>query len=435
MDTLILSRIQFGLSVGFHFLFPPITIGLTLFIVIFEYLYITNSEDINRRISAFLVKILAVVFAFGVASGIILPLSFGSNWARFSEFAGGFFGLPLALETVTAFTLESVFLGILVFGRGRVSRKLYFIAALCVFAGAHLSAFWIIAANSWMHTPAGFLISDNRVVLVDFFKALFNPSTGIRFLHVLVACWITGSVFVSGIAAWLLYKRKNTTEARKMLSFACVIALVTTIAQPVVGHQQIMQVVRNQPEKDAAYDGVFTSTSGAPLYLFGIPDSKNRTVHYAIGIPGLLSLLETGNAGARIRGLDEFPESEWPPVNVIFTTFHLMVLIGFVLIGTSILAFIFLRTRVIEKYRRFLLLLVFIVPLPHLANELGWIGTEMGRQPWLIYKVLKTAAAQSAAPSSVMVYGSLALLSVVFTLLSVFFLRILFKTVNKGIIS
>jgi cytochrome d ubiquinol oxidase subunit I len=433
MDAATLSRIQFGLSVGFHFLFPPVTLGLTLFIVIFEFFHLRTAAELYRQASSFLVRILAVVFAFGAGTGIILPLSFGTNWARFSEFAGGFFGLPLTLETLTAFTLESVFLGILVFARQRVSRRVYFISAVCVFLGSHLSAFWIVAANSWMQSPAGVEVAGGSVVLVDFWKALFNPSAGIRFLHVLVASWITGGVLVGGIAAWLLYKGRDAEHAKKLLAFSAVIVLVTTLAQPVVGHQQILQVARNQPVKDAAYEGIFKSTDRAPLYLFGIPDREHHAVYFSVGVSDLLSVLESGDIHARFKGLEEYPESEWPPVNVIFTTFHLMVLIGFFLIGTSVATFVLLRRKTLEKHRGYLLFLVLLIPLPHLANELGWIGTEMGRQPWVIYGLLKTAEADSAALTAPAVLVSLIALAALYLALAFLFFRILTGIIRRGI--
>lgn len=432
MNAATLARIQFGLSVGFHFIFPPLTLGLTLLIVIFEFLSLRAAGGDCRQVSSFLVRILAVVFAFGAGTGIILPLAFGMNWSRFSAFAGGFFGLPLTLETVTAFSLESVFLGILVFGRRRVSPTVYFISAVCVFIGSHLSAFWIVAANSWMQSPAGVEVSGGAVVLVDFWRALFNPSTGIRFLHVLVASWITGGVLAGGIAAWLLYKGRDAAQAKKLLAFSAVLVLVTTIAQPVVGHQQILQVARNQPVKDAAYEGIFTSTERAPLYLLGVPDQANHTIHFAAGVSDLLSLLETGNVHARFRGLNDYPEADWPPVNVIFTTFHLMVLIGFFLIAASVITFALLRRRTIEKHRNYLLFLVFLIPLPHLANELGWIGSEMGRQPWVVYGLLRTADANSAAVSAPLVAISLALLAALYIGLTVLFVRILGRVVRGG---
>ncbi len=396
MTEILLSRIQFGVSIGLHYLFPITTLGLTLFIVIFETLYIRKRQDQYRAISTFLVKMLSLIFVAGVATGLMMPFSFGANWARFSTYAGAVLGAMISVEAITAFALESAFISILLFGRARVSPFVYWIAAVLVFVGAHLSGFWIVAANSWMQTPAGFAVEDGRVVLTNLGQAILNHSTLIRFAHVVTAAWVAGAFLVAGVAAYYLARARYEEFSKKILWVALPIALATAVAQPIIGHFHIMEVLHNNPEKDAAYEGIFKSVNGAPLLLFGIPDEKKQVIHFPIGTPYLLSLLESGDPMGHVRGLEEFPRENWPPVNVIFTTFHLMIILGVAMIGVAALGVFLMWRKKLYAARWYLLCLPFLIPIPYLANELGWIGTEMGRQPWIIYGVMRTAEASTS---------------------------------------
>ena len=362
-----------------------------------------------------------------------MPFSFGTNWARFSEFAGGIFGTALAFEAITAFTLEAVFLGILVFGRKLVSKWVFFLSAFFVFFGSHLSAFWIISVNSWMQTPAGFAVENGRAVLVSLKDVVFNPSTIVRFLHVVTACWLSGAVLAAGIAAYFIRKGRTPAASLRLFVVASVIAAVAGLAQPLIGHQQIMSVLHTQPEKDAAYEGIFKTVEGAPLIAFGIPDQENRTIHFAFGMPYMLSFLESWDFKAKVKGLEEYPEKDWPPVNVIFTTFHIMVPIGMVLLATGLLSVYFIRKKTVQNQRWLLTVLTFIIPLPLLANEMGWIGAEVGRQPWVIYKVLRTDQAYSSVLSAGEVAFSLTLLVLIYLALSVLAAYLLRRVVTKGI--
>jgi len=395
MTELMLSRMQFGVSIGLHYLFPITTLGLTLFIVIFETLFITKRLEQYRAISIFLVKMLGLVFVGGVATGLLMPLSMGTNWSRFSIFAGSIVGAIIAVEAITAFALESAFIAILLFGRERVSPRVYWVSAVLVFVGAHLSGFWIVAANSWLQTPAGFAVEEGRLALTSYGQALFNHSTLIRFAHVVTAAWLTGALLVAGIAAYYAARARHAAFAGKLLSVAVPIALVAALAQPVLGHFHILEVLRHNPEKDAAYEGIFKSVNGAPLLAFGIPDEKNQVIHLAVGAPYLLSLLESGDPFSRVTGLEEFPRETWPPANVIFTTFHLMILLSVAMIAVALVGVILMWRKKLTTARWYLLLLPWMIPLPYLANELGWIGAEIGRQPWLIYGVLRTSDAST----------------------------------------
>lgn len=382
---------QFGVSIGIHYLFPITTFGLTLFILIFETLYLVRRQEQDRTISVFLVKTLGLIFVAGVATGLLMPFAIGANWARFSAFAGALLGAVLSVEAITAFALESAFISILLFGRDRVSPLVYWLSAVLVFIGAHLSGFWIIAANSWMQTPAGHAIEEGRVVLTSLSQAVFNPSTLLRFAHAVTAAWLVGAFFVAGVAAYYLARARHEAFAGKLLALALPLALVMAVAQPVIGHFHIMQVGEHNPEKAAAYEGVFKTVNGAPLLAFGIPDEANRVIRFAVGAPYLLSLLETGDPMGRVKGLEEYPRENWPPVNVVFTTFHLMIMLGVVMIGVAALGVFLLWRKKLYQARWFLLVLPWLMPIPYVANEMGWIGAEIGRQPWIIYGVMKTA--------------------------------------------
>lgn len=430
-----LSRIQFGVSVGLHYLFPITTLGLTLFILIFETLYLARRREEHRSVSVFLTKLLGLVFTIGVATGLMLPFAFGANWARFSIFAGSVFGPMISIEASTAFALEASFMAILIFGRNKVSPLICWLSALCVFLGAHLSAFLIVAANSWLQTPAGFVVENGRAVTTDFWAVILNHSTLIRFVHVIAAAWLSGAFVVAGIAAYYAARSRHEAFARTALRLAVPIALITAILQPILGHIHILNVLEHNPVKDAAYEGIFHSTNGAPLYAFGIPDEKNRVIHFGIGLPYALSFLESGDPHSRVVGLDEYPQESWPPVNVIFTTFHLMVMLGVLMIIVSGVGAYLLWREQLFRARWYLLLLPWLVPLPYLANELGWIGAEIGRQPWLIYKVLRTADASSNLLPAWQIATSLVGIGAIYLLLLALALFFLGRQIGEGPVS
>lgn len=432
LTELLISRIQFGVSLGIHYLFPITTLGLTLFIVITETLYLARRKELYRTISSFLVKILALVFVAGVATGLLLPFSIGANWARFSSYAGALLGSLIALESLTAFALESAFIAILFFGRDRVSPVTYWLSALLVFVGAHLSAFWIVAANSWLQTPAGYAIVDGRVVLTNLIEALLNHSTLIRFAHVITAAWLTGALLIAGIAATYLARGQHGAVARKLLALALPLALAAAVAQPIIGHFHIMQVLHHNPEKDAAYEGIFKSVDGAPLLAFGIPDEQHQVIHFAAGVPRLLSLLESGDPMGHVTGLEEFPRENWPPVNVIFTTFHLMIMLGVAMIAVAGLGVFLMWRGRLDSSRTYLRLLPWVIPLPYLANQLGWIGTEIGRQPWIIYKVMRTSEASTVTLPLWQLSVSFAGILIVYSAITFITVLSVWKLVQKG---
>jgi cytochrome d ubiquinol oxidase subunit I len=432
MDAVLLARIQFAFTVGFHFLFPPTTFGLSLVILITESLYLKTKNELYKNLSSFLVKILGLVFVLGTATGIVMEFSFGNNWAEYSRMVGDIFGAPLAAEGVFAFFLESVFLGVLLFGRKRVSEKMYWWSAFLVFFGAHLSGLWIIIANSWMQTPAGFEIVNGKAVLTDFWAAAFNPSTVERYTHTVVAGWITGSLFVAGIAAWYLLKKRSQAFAKPLFKTAITIFFSMTILQFVTGHFHSVQVALTQPEKMAAFEALWETRKGAPLVNFGIPDEKEEKNRYLFEFPKLLSYLVYGDFDAEMKGLKDFPKDKRPPVVLSFASYHIMVFCGvwFALITFAGLLLL-VRKKLYEK-RWFLYLILWSIPLPYLANEFGWIAAEVGRQPWAVYHVLKTADAASKVVPAGQILFSLIMFALIYVLLFYMFLNVLKKIIQKG---
>ncbi|MGZ5498875.1 MAG: cytochrome ubiquinol oxidase subunit I [Candidatus Aminicenantales bacterium] len=432
MDAVFLARLQFGLTAGFHFLFPPTTLGLSLLLVIVETLYVKTKDAVYQRLSVYLVKILGTVFVMGVATGIALEFAFGNNWAAYSRTVGDIFGAPLAAEAVFSFFLESVFLGILVFGRDRVSAKTYRLSAFLVFFGAHLSGLWIIIANSWMQTPAGFRLEGGRAVLTSFGQAAFNPSTVIRFVHTILGGWTTGALVAMAVAAWLLLKGRSAAAAAHLMKPALAVFAVSAVLQLGSGHLHSMQVTRTQPEKMAAFEAHWKTMDGAPFTVFGIPDEKNERTLLAVRIPKMLSMLVHLDPEGRVLGLDEFPKDERPPVLLPFAGYHLMILFGLLFILMGVWGVWLQARKKLATSRAYLKLVLFAVPLPYLANETGWIAAEVGRQPWAVFRVLRTSEAVSTVVPAGNILFSIVVFSLIYALIGVAGLTIILRTIRGG---
>lgn len=433
MSALFLARLQFAITIGFHFIFPPISIGLAWMLVVAEWIGWKRADADFVRIGKFFSKLLAITFAVGVATGIVMEFQFGTNWATYSKFVGDVFGAPLAAEGVLAFFLESGFLGLYLFGRGRVSKGLHWFSALMVAVGATLSAFWIIVANSWQQTPAGFRIVDlpgggQRAELTSFVDAVFNPSTMPRFHHTMAASLVTGAFLMAGVAAWHVLRNRQSQFARKALRLAVICGLVFAVLEVVpFGHLHVQQVARTQPEKFAAIEGLYTSKTGAPLVLFAIPFTPPPELKAPVEIPGLLSWLAFGDMQAHIQGIDAFPQQDWPPLWLTFVSFHNMVVLGMYFIAIMALAALRLYQKKIWEDGWLLKMLVWSVPLPVVACELGWTAAEVGRQPWVVYKLLRTSEAHSATVTAGEVGFSLLLFSSVYLLLGALWLYLMLK--------
>jgi cytochrome bd ubiquinol oxidase subunit I len=438
MSVLILSRLQFALTIGFHYLYPPLSIGLGVVLVIVEGLWLKTGKAVYHQMARFWTKVFALTFAIGVATGIVMEFEFGTNWATYSRYVGDVFGSALAAEGIFAFFLESGFLAVLLFGWNKVSRRVHFFATCMVCLGAHFSAIWIVVANSWMQTPAGFHIVGEgmraRAEITDFWQMVFNPSSVDRLFHTLCGAWQAGAFLIVSVSAWYLLQRKHEEFARHSLRVGLTVGLAASLLQLVSGHSSAVGVARNQPVKLAAFEGLYETTSNAPLSLFGWVDEKDEAVKGGLRIPGLLSFLAHNNTHQPVTGLHEAaprPEDR-PPVNFTFQLFHLMVALGFGMILLASLGFLyFWRGSLFEK-RWLLWLLVLSVLGPQLANQAGWFAAEVGRQPWIVYGLLRTSQGLSAVVKADAVLAAIILFSLVYGLLFAVFLYLLNDKIHHG---
>jgi len=432
MDAALLSRIQFAVTVGFHFIFPPLSIGLGWLVFFMLWRQRKTADESWDQSARFWLKILALTFAVGVATGIVMEFQFGTNWAGYSRFVGDIFGAPLAAEAIFAFFLESTFLGVLFWGWEKLSARGRMWSAFLVALGATLSAFWIIVANSWMQTPAGFEIRGGRAELVDFWAAVFNPSTLPRYLHTITACVLSGAFFMLGISAWYLIKAREVDFATRSFKVALFAAAIFSVVQLPLGHFHAVQVAETQPEKLAAFEGLFETQKEAPLLLFGVPDADQGRTRGAVAVPGLLSFLVAFDTEHQVKGLKDFSRDEWPPLGLTFFPFHLMFLLGLYFIGLSGLGLLLLWQKKLFEQRWYLRLAFLSLALPLVANELGWLAAEVGRQPWIVYHVMKTADAFSINVPAGQVLASLLIFSLVYLLLGALWVFLVIKQVKSG---
>lgn len=420
------------MTAAFHFLFPPVTIGLAWLIVYIGWRHLRTGEAVYDEMTRFWVRILALIFAVGVASGITLEFQFGTNWSTYSRFVGDIFGSPLAAEGVFAFFLESTFMGVLILGRNRVSKRVYWLSALMVAIGSTLSAFWIIVANSWQQTPTAYTIVGGRAELTDFWAAVFNPSTLPRYGHTVAASVLSGAFFMAGISAWYLLKGRHVEFARRSLSIAVVTAAVSSLAVLGVGHFHAVQVAQTQPAKMAAFEGLFKTESGAGLVLFGIPDVSNQVTRLRIAVPRLLSFLISLDPNATVVGLDQFPRDLWPPVEITFYSYHIMILLGFYFIAVSWLGVYLLWRKKVFGSRPYHTAMLASMLLPIVAAEFGWIAAEIGRQPWVVYGLLKTADAASVVVPAGQILFTIVMFVGIYSLLLALLVYLILREVKRG---
>jgi cytochrome d ubiquinol oxidase subunit I len=435
MDILTLSRLQFALTISFHYLYPPLSIGLGMMLVIMEGLWLKTRNPLYHQMARFWTKVFALTFAIGVATGIVMEFEFGTNWATYSRFVGDVFGSALAAEGIFAFFLESGFLAILLFGWDKVGRRMHFFATCMVCLGAHFSAIWIVVANSWMQTPAGYHLvntaSGQRAEITNFWEMVFNPSSVDRLLHTLCGAWQAGAFLVVSVSAWYLLKKQHEPFARASLRLGLSVGLAASLLQLLSGHDSAAGVARNQPAKLAAFEGLYETTNHAPLVLVGWVDERNEK---AVGpaIPGLLSYLVHGDASQTVRGLREFKPEDRPPVQLAFQFYHLMVMIGFALIGLAAFGFLYFWRGSLFDKRWLLWLLVLSVLGPQIANQSGWFAAEVGRQPWIVYGLMRTSQGLSEVVKANTVLASLILFSFVYLLLFAVFVYLLNDKIQHG---
>jgi cytochrome bd ubiquinol oxidase subunit I len=397
LTALELARIQFGFTVSFHIIFPSITIGLASYLAVLEGLWLWKKDTVYRDLYHFWSKIFAVNFAMGVVSGLVMAYQFGTNWSYFSAFAGSVTGPLLTYEVLTAFFLEAGFLGVALFGWNKVGPGLHFFATIMVATGTLISASWIVASNSWMHTPQGFEIIDNRVVPVDWLKVIFNPSYPYRLAHMVVAAYLATALFVGASGAWHLLRRSTTRTARTMMSMAMWMVLVVAPVQIAIGDQLGLNSLKHQPAKIAALEGHWENKAGEslPLILFGWPDMAAETTRYAVEVPRLGSLVLTHTWNGQIPGLKEFAPGDRPNSTIIFWSFRVMVGLGMLMLLLGVWS-VWLRLRQrLFRSRLFLRFAVMMGPSGLIAILAGWYTTEIGRQPWVVYGVMRTTDAVS----------------------------------------
>jgi cytochrome d ubiquinol oxidase subunit I len=436
MDVEILSRIQFAFTVAFHYIYPPITIGLGLIMVIMEGIYLRTGNKIYETMVKFWTRIFALTFGIGVATGIVMEFEFGTNWAAYSRYVGDVFGSALAAEGIFAFALESGFLGVLLFGWNKVSSRVHFISTIGVFVGSMFSAVWIVVANSWQQTPAGYHIvgegMNARAEITDFWAMVFNPSSIDRLTHVWIGAFLAGAFLVISVHAYYLLKDRYVELSQKALKIGLMVATIAAFAQLVTGHQSAHGVSENQPAKLAAFEGHYPEEAPGDLYLIGWVNKEAQEVK-GIKLPGGLSFLVDWNFTSPIKGLNAFPEDEQPgAVNAIFQFYHLMVAIGMLLIAITFFGTLQWWRGKIFSQRWFLWLLVPAVLLPQISNQVGWFAAEMGRQPWVVYGHLRTADALSESVTASNVIFSLIFFTIIYAILLLLFLYLLDKKIKAG---
>jgi len=435
MNLELLSRIQFGVTIGFHYIFPPLSIGLGVMLVVMEGIYMKTKNPLYHQMTRFWVKIFGLIFAMGVATGIVMEFQFGTNWSAYSRFVGDVFGSALAAEGVFAFFLESGFLAILLFGWDKVKPRTHFISTILVAFGAHLSAIWIVVANSWQQTPAGHHVvafgDGFRAEIVDFWQVVFNPSFLDRISHVYMGAWQAAAFFVLSVSAFYLLRKKHVEMAKGAIKIALVVAVFASVMQLVTGHSSASTVAETQPAKLAAFEGHFPADTPAGMYILGWVDEANEKTS-GLEIPGMLSYLVHGDADQPVTGLQAIEPENRPPVNLVFQSYHFMVGIGMLLILLSLVGIYGWWRKSLFTSRGMLLIFVFAVFLPQIANQLGWFSAEVGRQPWIVYGLLKTSEALSASVGSGQVLASLVMFSLIYILLFILFIFLLDRKIKHG---
>jgi cytochrome d ubiquinol oxidase subunit I len=438
MNTELLSRIQFALTVSFHYIYPPISMGLGLVLVIFGSIYVRTRDPKWRQLSVFWVRVYALVFAVGVATGIVQEFEFGMNWADYSRFVGNIFGSLLAAEGIFAFFLEGGFLGLMLFGGSRLGPRMWLTATTLVVFGAHFSALWIIMANSWMQTPAGYTLQQSPhgtiAVMTSFASVVFTPSFLANITHVWVSAWLVGTSLVLSVSAWYLLRNRHVELAKSGIRVALPLFTVLAILQVFVTGSWIAIIITHyQGTKLAGMEGLWpTSQSCAPFVIVGWVDQATRTTH-GIAVPCLLSYLAYFNIHAPVNGLEDYPSNLWPPLQITFQVYHLMVNLGmvFILIGLLGMVLFFWRRRLFQA-RWMLWALVASIFLTELATLSGWWTAEFGRQPWIVFNVLRTSDAVSPSLTPGQVVFSLVIFVVMYAALLVVFLYLLNARIQKG---
>ncbi len=430
MDVLMLSRLQFAAATFFHFLFVPLTLGLSILIAIMETVYVKTGDAEYRRMAKFWGKIFIINFAVGVVTGITLEFQFGTNWARYSRYVGDIFGSILAIEATLAFFLESTFLAVWIFGWKRLSPRLHCLSIWLVAFASNLSALWILMANAWMQHPVGYTIRNGRAELTDFLAVVTQPFGFQIYFHTISGAYILAGFVVMGVSAYHLLRKQHLAFFSKSFRMGLIFALIFSLAELVQGHIHAGEVAKIQPAKLAAMESLWETQAGAPQTLFLIPDAKNERNLLEFGkIPGALSMLAYHSTGATVKGLKDFPQEERPPVALTFIAFRVMVALGLLFVALTLVGWF--KRHKLEASPRFLKIMLYAIPLPYVALQAGWIVTEVGRQPWIVYGLMKTKDAVSPIATS-QVGISLAAFIAAYTALGAIAVYLIAKHVRRG---
>ena len=433
MDVLTLSRLQFAVTAMFHFIFVPLTLGLSIMTAWMETRYLISGDQIWLRMTKFWGKLFLINFALGVVTGITMEFQFGMNWAEYSRYVGDIFGAPLAIEATVAFFLESVFIGLWIFGWNKVSKKVHTLSIWLVAFATNLSGLWILLANGWMQHPVGYVLRNNRAEMVDFTALITNPYGLIKFGHQIVSGYTVAAFFVMGVSAWHLLRKNELELFKRSFRQAALFGFVSALLVALFGDMHAVEIAKVQPTKFAAMESIWETNRGVGMNLLLIPDEKGeRNAVEALKIPNMVSLLAFHDPNAEVKGLKDFPADLRPPVMPTYLSFRAMVALGTYFLLAALAAIFLSYRKKLEEYRLFLIIMVFSIPLPYIANQLGWIVAEMGRQPWIVYGVLKTADAVSKNISTMQVVMSLFGFTVLYGGLGVIDIYLLAKYARKG---
>ena len=433
MDVVALSRLQFAVTSMFHFIFVPLTLGLSLLVAYMETRYVRTGDEMYLRMTKFWGKLFLINFVLGVVTGITMEFQFGMNWAEYSKYVGDIFGAPLAIEATVAFFLESTFIGLWVFGWDKVSKKLHALSIWIVALATNLSALWILLANGWMQHPVGYVLRNGRAEMVDFSALIANPYGWLKFFHTVLSGYVIAAFFVMGISAYHILKKSNLHFFKTSFRAAATFGLASSLLVVLVGDFHAKEVAKTQPPKFAAMEAVWDTKKNAEYNLIVVPDAAHeRNSVEALGVPNMLSFLAFGDGQAEIKGLKEFTKENRPPVLPTFLSFRTMAIMGILFIVLTLAAFIISRRDRLESYPAFLRIMLYALPLPYLAGQLCWIVAEVGRQPWIVFGVLKTSDAASKAVSQMQVWTSLAGFTLVYGLLAVVDIYLLTQSAKKG---
>ena len=434
MDIVALSRLQFAVTSMFHFIFVPLTLGLSVLTAFMETRYVRTGNETYLTMAKFWGKLFLINFALGVVTGITMEFQFGMNWAEYSKYVGDIFGAPLAIEATATFFLESVFIGLWIFGWNRIPKALHALAIWLVAIGTNLSAFWILLANGWMQHPVGYVLRNGRAEMVDFGALFLNRYGWLKFGHTLASGYVVAAFFVMGISAYHILQKNKSVVFKRSFAVGAVFGLVSISLVLLIGDQHTREVALTQPPKFAAMESVWETRRDAPYPLVVIPaPAREANRVEALRIPHFLSLMAFHDANAEVKGLKDVPADERPPVLPTFLSFRLMVLLGGIMLLAAALAVFYVARGTLEAHPLFLRMMLYAIPLPYLACQLGWIVAEVGRQPWIVYGVLKTSAGASQAVSLGQVLGSLIGFTLLYGGLAIVDIYLLVQVARKGI--